>query len=363
MYGFGPTNPEVSNGTYTWGGLDLRVQLMRDAKQQLGITLCQWPDWMTKLGTNTTTYSDLPPTDDHVVDAVDLVTQVARRYPDVRHWNVHNEMRGYWLPSPVNRWNYESYVRLYNACYDALKGLNSANQVYGPYVHINNYVGSQSNPTRVSTLANRPYGTLDQRDLDVIVYFLANARGCDGVSFDGTCWKARDGAIPNQVEAIRTFYPDFIGWIRTLVGGASVPVHQTEYYSGPTVVVGVGADPELARRAAQGTLGWQVMVRTGYANAMYWSPQADVDLGHQGLWTRTDQPVSVLPLYEGARAIVDRFGVSTDLYATTSKDAMLEVLASSTHILVTNLDDAQKNITVQGRAVALEPYGIALVQA
>ena len=106
------------------------------------ITLCCAPDWMTRLGTPTSHYPLLPPTEAHVRDFADLAARVARRYPDVRRFVVWNEMKGLWDPQ-AHAWDVQRYTRLYNAVHDALKAVDPGILVGGPYLNVRG-TGSRS---------------------------------------------------------------------------------------------------------------------------------------------------------------------------------------------------------------------------
>src|SRR5579872_40015 len=67
-YGWGTVNPEPSPGHFDWSSLDERVNMMRSMHATIVLTLCCSPDWMTSIGRNTSTYSQLAPTPAHYRD-------------------------------------------------------------------------------------------------------------------------------------------------------------------------------------------------------------------------------------------------------------------------------------------------------
>ena len=105
---------------------------MRDIGGVPVITLCCAPDWMTSLGTETSSkYPNLPPTAAHYADFADLARRIAERYPDVQHYVVWNEMKGLWNKG-AGQWDYVAYTAMYNAVYDALKGVNPEHSGWRP---------------------------------------------------------------------------------------------------------------------------------------------------------------------------------------------------------------------------------------
>src|SRR5688500_17498177 len=177
LMGWGTLNPEPSRCVFDWDSLDGRVQIMRDTGAIKVITLCAAPDWMKGGQAGSTDWSkiEVAPLPAHHADFAELARQTALRYPDVLYFQVWNDFKGMYLGPPVNRWDYERYTNLYNAVYDALKGVNPNIQVGGPYVLIEWVATGTSDPSSVSG----PSGVVDQRTLDVLTYWFANQRGAD----------------------------------------------------------------------------------------------------------------------------------------------------------------------------------------
>lgn len=107
IFGFGAGNIEPKKGIYDWSTLDNRIQLMRDLGATPVITLATAPTWMTDSTwtpgkyANETDWSKIEyaPLPEHVQDFADLCAQVAKRYPDVKYFQVWNEMKGLWEPN------------------------------------------------------------------------------------------------------------------------------------------------------------------------------------------------------------------------------------------------------------------------
>jgi hypothetical protein len=227
VMGWGVGNPEPSPGSYDWSGLDRRVALIHATNGSPVITLAGAPDWMKGGAPGETNWSKIEaaPTRAHYADFAELARQVAIRYPDVKTFQVWNEMKGFWDAS-AKRWRYEDYTDLYNAVYDALKALNPAIQVGGPYVSMTSSAPSvASNP---STVAG-PWGVVDQRNLDVITYWLAHNHGADFIAVDGSPavsggkWLVPPAQSMDKLRAINS-------WIRQRT---SLPIWWSELYAVP----------------------------------------------------------------------------------------------------------------------------------
>ena len=103
-------------------------------------------------------------------------------------------MKGFWDHSR-NRWNYEAYTALYNAVYDALKAAVPGVMVGGPYVVVDTWADPAAGGKPAALTGE--CGTVDQRSLDVLEYWLANKHGADFVALDG-------GTVPRDATSVRS---------------------------------------------------------------------------------------------------------------------------------------------------------------
>ena len=81
---------------------------------------------------------EVAPDPEHYADFANLAVDVARRYPQVRHFVVWNELKGF-FGADRNRWDIQSYTELYNTVYRALKAYDPTLRVGGPYVVMNSW--------------------------------------------------------------------------------------------------------------------------------------------------------------------------------------------------------------------------------
>jgi hypothetical protein len=277
LMGWGAVNPEPSPGVYDWSSLDRRMALIRQTRGTPVITLCCSPDWMKggRAGGTNWARLEVAPDPAHFDDFAALAAAVARRYPDVRHFLVWNEMKGFWSASR-NRWDYEGYTDLYNRVYRALKAVNPRIQVGGPYVSMVSWrqgVGGG----RSSTVSG-PWGTVDQRALDVVSYWLAHAAGADFVAVDGPA-SLRDGtfAVP-PVQSVEKFAA-VDRWLRSRT---KLPIWWAEAYPLP-----FGASSRVSDRdeAALWVAAANAFQSSGAGVALLWQPESSST--HLGLWTGT----------------------------------------------------------------------------
>jgi hypothetical protein len=275
LMGWGTLNPEPSPGVYDWRSLDKRMKLARDTGGTPVITLCCSPDWMKggKAGTTDWSKLEVAPKPEHYDDFARLAAETARRYPDVLHFQVWNEMKGFWS-STLNRWSYEAYTDLYNQVYVALKEVNPAIQVGGPYVVMaswkNNIGGGRTSAVQ------GPWGMVDQRALDVVSYWLEHAVGAEFLTVDASTVVTNVGYLVSPEESLAKFAA-VDDWLRART---DLPIWWSEFKPVPAF----GSHhftPE--REAAIWTASMKVLEESGAAVALLWQPQGATN--HTGLWT------------------------------------------------------------------------------
>lgn len=361
IMGWGVDNPEPSPGVYNWQSLDARINLIRATKGIPVITLCCAPDWMKGGRPGTTDWNkiDVAPTPDHYADFAALARQVALRYPDVRYYQVWNELKGFWN-SATNTWDAAGYTKLYNMVYDALKSVNPRIQVGGPYVPIDSWAdkGAGGWPARDRALYNQRWGTIDQRSLDVISYWLAHKHGADFIALDADN-TPRDAPLADPLVGNEKFVA-IMAWLRRQPhGGATLPIWWSEWYADSS------ADTNLPYSTAIMAEGLVRTLRGGAAAVLIWGPQGNA-AGISfpvGLFTDTQERDGgkATALYPVLEAFRDDFGPGTRLYEATSSSPDVRVLASATTALLIDTRPVAIPVTVNGIPVGLGPYGVRVV--
>jgi hypothetical protein len=354
IYGWGAGNPNPAPGVFDWHTLDRRMELIRSTGGTPVITLCCAPDWMTPLRAPSTEYPNLPPTADHYRDFARLAARVARRYPDVKHFMVWNEMKGFW-DRDRNNWDFVSYTRMYNAVHAALKAVDPSIRVGGPYLVIEG-TGSRS-------LGRTGYATAEpitDRDRDTLQYWLDHKRGADFLAIDRkTVSNSHDDSAYTPAEQM-----SFTRWFgvvtRRLRRMTKLPVWYAEDYF-------VDSDDWGFQAAGLASMLGQ-HVRSGAAASFRWGPQGkDGDLfggNEQSLFSDTlgpggGRPYPAYPVY---RAFHDHFGRGARLYRAVSSAPDVEVLASRTATLLINKRAASVRVAVGRRTVELARYEVRLLR-
>ena len=277
LMGWGAGNPEPSPGKYEWGRLDLRMATIADTGGTPVITLAGAPDWMRGGKAGETDWSRLlrAPTPDHYDDFARLAAETARRYPQVKHYLVWSEMKGFWDTSR-NTWDIEGYTTLYNKVYTALKAVDPTIQVGGPYI----VMTSWNNPAGVPSALDAPWGHFDARVADAIDYWLAHKVGADMIVVDGGSG-ARDADHPADAVAAARKFGDLTRWLRART---DLPVWWSEIY--PSVAPQDVANDD--QKAAATVAAYRELAAAGAATAWIWSPQEFPDFDFAGLWKGPD---------------------------------------------------------------------------
>lgn len=349
IYGWGTVNPNPSPGTYNWVSIDRRVQLMRDLGGTPVITLCCAPDWMTALGTESSSYPNLPPTSANFDEFAALARRVAERYPDVEHFVVWNEMKGLWNRG-AGQWDLVAYTELYNAVYDALKAVNPNIQVGGPYLVIEG-----TDTDYGAWFTDSP---ITRRNDQVIDYWLEHANGADFIALDRNVQDFHDKRTYSEAEKL-DLAPVFADPVAELRQRSSLPIWYIEQHfagkaGGPLDFQAVGGASMLLHQLLGGT-----------EVTFQWEPEQHTPGGRieENLFSSARQAggAEPYPLYYVYRLFTEHFGPGTPLFATTSSSATVEVLASDQVTLLLNKRDSPVEVTVDGVQQSLVGYEVRLI--
>lgn len=345
IMGWGTDNPEPSPGAYNFGSLDSRIKFVRRSHGVPVITLCCAPDWMKGGRAGRTDWSKLEvaPRPEHYADFARLAATIARRYPDVRQFLVWNEFKGM-FDETKHRWNYEAYTALYNKVYDALKKVNLRIQVGGPYMVMNSYAG------RVSSRAVRgAWGSLDQRNLDAVRYWLDHKHGADFVAVDGASVSDDRGVVPNEFAALDKLSA-VTRWLRERT---RLPIWWSEWYVEPT-----GSGWTEPHRLAVLAAAMIQLADAKVTTALYWSPQTQSGDCPGCLWTGSGHATDVLDLLRG---MARWFPSGTRLTSATVSPPSVRVLAQARQALLVNTSATPVTASLDGHQVALGGYGVRWV--
>jgi Glycosyl hydrolases family 39 len=343
IMGWGAENPEPAPGVYDFTSLDNRMAFIRETGGVPVITLCCAPDWMKGGTAGQTDWATLTsaPLREHYGDYAALSAVIARRYPDVRHFIVWNEFKGF-FDEGRNNWDAAGYTDLYNQVYDAVKAVNTQNRVGGPYMSMTTTTSETA--SHASGLRG-PWGAVDQRAMDAVDHWLTHNHGADFIVVDGHA--ETDGA-PDEFAALDKFSA-VSQWVRART---TLPLWWAEWYVEPTGQ-GWTDQRETALRAA----AMIEMARSGVSTALYWNPEPTSAGCATCLWTdtRADDGGTPLPFLATLQAFARWFPPGTRLRGVAVPPEV-RVLAQEQAIVIVNTVDATVPVELDGGVVRLGPY-------
>ncbi|MDB5876055.1 MAG: beta-glucosidase/6-phospho-beta-glucosidase/beta-galactosidase, partial [Ramlibacter sp.] len=364
LMGFGPGNPEPAPGSYAWDSLDLRMNTYMAGARSVSLTACCAPGWMKNapdfgVSATGTNYVEVAPLAQYYADYADLVAQAVERYPQINTLQVWNEMKGFW-DSTKNRWNYEGYTQLYNLIWNRVKAIRPDIAIGGPYV----VVGSNGGNKTYNSSVTGVWGAFDQRDLDVVKYWLKNKAGADFIAVDGKNTN-RDGVELVDPYARTSKFADFGSWLRSLdntvyPGAATLPLRWSEWYA-PS---GSSTDSAARKNSVMATALMSI-VRSGASAALLWGAEGDAAGNYHPLALFTDTRTAAGGLATAfaatQQAITDHFGSGTQLVSATSSTSDVKVLASPSTTMLVNTTGADLAVEVNGTPLSLSAYQVAVI--
>ncbi len=349
IMGWGVGNPQPRPGQYDWASLDRRMETIRQTRGTPVVTLCCGPDWMKGGAAGGTDWSRLevaiqPRFFD---DYARLAAEVARRYPDVKHYTVWNEFKGFWNPQ-ANRWDHEGYTKLYNEVYKELKKVDSDIKVGGPYMVMNSNAPGVGPPSEL----RGSWGSMDQRNLDALKYWYEHKEGADFIAVDGHALPVQRNVQPNEFEVL-TKFSDVTRWLRAL-GDEELPVWWAEWYVEP-----VPSDWTDERRGAVQVAAMMEFIRGGAASAFYWSPQTTTGADCPGcLWSGPQAGGAPTPNLTNLQNFTRWFPPGTKLLNVKAADPAVRVLAQDKQMVMVNTTPQGKRTQIEGKPIDLGPYEV-----
>lgn len=360
IHGFGGVFAVAEDGTEDWSALDRRFAAL-DGIETVVLTACCAPAHMEQAVNGEEPGNYVPylrPRPDQYQAYADFVLRVVQRYPAITHVQVWNEMKGFWNVQ-LGRWDYEAYTDFYNTVWNTVKGARPDIQIGGPYVVLNSY---GSSPWFISSVAG-PWGAYDQRDLDVINYWMLRKEGADFIAVDGKTFN-RDGVELVDPFAAAAKFAAFTDWLRSLdplvyPDADTLPIWWSELYANPT-----SAQAGQTEKNAVMSNAWIELVRSGAATALMWGPQGDQvgDSFPLGLFTDTRQVGGGQPtLFHATQQFFnEHVEPETVLQEPTVDNPNLNVLQTAGGRIVVNTTASIQQAVIDGEPHLLTPFQVSI---
>lgn len=344
-WGVGPIEPKP--GVWDWKSMDRRIAWMRKQGTPLVITLCSSPGWMREGGKDWELGTRILP--EHEDAFVEMCVAVAKRYPDVRTFQVWNEFKGYWNKA-TGAWDVEAYTAMYNKVYDGLKKHDPTLKVGGFYLVVS---GTGTEPWGKSGIDI--FVPMGDHEKDLLRYWTKHRHGADFVCVDRAVTDYHDTNVYTTDEkmALTPLYEKVSREAGELSSG--LPVWWSEFYAihenEPVDVVGAAYASSYLHALMGGT-----------TTALMWNPNE----GELGCYLYTDvrkpDGGKPTPHYQAFKIFSEQFGPGTEIVASTSSSPWVEVLASKRATLLINKWHAPVDVTYEGKSITLPAYAVRLVE-
>ncbi|MZD05686.1 xylan 1,4-beta-xylosidase [Streptomyces sp. SID5785] len=364
IMGWGADNPEPVEGRYDFEAMDRRIDFVRASGGTPVVTLCCAPDWMKggRSGVDSTDWSkaslEKAPDPEHFQDFADLAVTVAKRYPDVRHFIVWNEFKGFWNDGE-SRWDYEGYTKLYNLVYKALKKVDKDIMVGGPYLVMDSLDPKQTEGT--SDEVKGAWGRMDQRIVDAFDYWNAHRAGADFVVVDGSSYTNDDELLPDEFGATDKLTA-VSRWIERQTDG--LPLWWAEYYVEPADSKDERQGWSEPHRVAVQAAGLIALARGGATSGFYWNPEDEKGASCAGcLWRPTDRASggAALPMFGLVSRFDEEFGPGTTyekVDVAPDDRPNVRVLADDKAVLVVNTLNRAIDAKIDGKRFQMQGYEV-----
>ncbi len=345
IIGWGPGNLQREpGGEILWDSLDRRINMMRELGTPMVVTLCTAPGWMKTSGGDTWKMNTRPK-QEHFDAFAELCVEVAKRYPDVRHFQVWNEFKGFWDKSR-NTWNTELYTEMYNKVYDALKAHDPTLQVGGLYLIIE---GTGSRHLGYSGWQTAE--PITPRNLAVIKYWLDHKHGADFICIDKGLKDFHD-KNPYSAHELISFTENFGSIARQVRELTGLPIWWSEYYA--------ASGTPYQRGAAFASI-YNHMLRNGTSVALLWNPIAGEVPCQMITDVKDPDGGRAEPHYAVFQAFQEHFGPGRPIYRTWSSSDRIEVLASDSATMLINKYDVSAKVRLNGKVIKLRPYEVRVM--
>lgn len=359
LMGFGVLNPMPTPSRYDWSTLDARMNQSLSGVNSTVLVACCAPDWMKGGAYGQTNWSsiEVAPREQYYDAYANLVAQAVRRYPQIQYVLVWNEMKGMWNYQ-TNRWNHESYTRLYNKVWARVKATRSSVKIGGPYVVLSSY--GRASPFK-SNVGGK-WGYFDTRDLEAVKYWLRNKTGADFIAVDASNTN-RDNSYAVDRFAMTDKFAAASNWIRSLgsaySGSSSLPIWWAEWYA-----MSDRSSDSQSKQAAIMTTGLIKTIKSGAATAMIWGPQGTSTGASYPLGLFTDTRINgggkATVFYKTQKYINDHFSKGKRIVKDGNTNSSVEAIASDSKILVVNKTASQQTTKVLGKSITLAAYQVSL---
>jgi hypothetical protein len=377
-FGISQTWPVEADGKPTkWASLDARLKMHLAMGAEIAIIDHGWPMWMKELvdgnGTRNYTSADSgtggrPRWDKEAQFRVyhyEIAKHTMAAPYNVRMRLFSNELKGFVMRKDGKHgYDHEEHTKWYNIWVEEVEraardlGIDPASLILcGSYPPIRTH-GSASNETVPSThmLYGKAYGEYRKAPLAALEYFVKHATRVDVLCWDAGTGNPEGGEKVDAFTVAMTKWADQMAWANTLT---DKPKLITETYT----KTADDNNADIYRLCAAKAVSYLSIIECGYIGAWPWGPVGHgEDSPNAGLITGYGATDTTLPFYEAYKAIGEHFSKGVQLYPVTVEGEGVYAKATDKVLVAVNMTDAPLTVCVGDATVALEAYGVGVVE-
>jgi len=198
-----------------------------------------------------------------------------------------------------------------------------------------------------------PWGTVDQRALDAIKYWLQHAHHPSFICVDGQL-QTKDRAVQTRPFEAAGFFSVVNKWLRSQT---SLPIWWSEWYASTSTM-----GPARPRQwVALTTVSLFRLSTSGTSVAALWDPEQYGGSSTPGLWTPTStsaggQPTPLARVFE----YFTRYFAPGTPASLVQRTQGVTGLVSNARYIAVNTTSRRQTAAMGGVAITLQPYEIAM---
>lgn len=355
---FGASYMQESQGApLDFTSLDARLTRLKMLGGEYMLTFCSAPGWMLVSNPEGKYDPESRPKEEYFDDYAQLCAEVAKRYPEVKYFQIWNEFKGFWNSS-TNWWDDALYLKFYNKIYKAVKAVRPDALVGGFYMGIRGDGSEQFGFSAVDTfdpLNDKEDGNLVWESMR---YWLNNKEGADFICFDRGIQGFRNSAdyTVEQAFQLTKEYQAILEKIRELT---DLPLIMSEFYGHRPAKSSLDMSQEY--KAAHYAMIYKYMLqgaRDRSYTALLWMEE---EKNGVSLFTDTNAMSGGQPtkFYDMTYEFTQNFSKGHTIINSGSADeSKIEVIASETRVMAINKTDSRQVVKYGDRYYEMSPFEV-----
>ena len=347
------TLQEKEGAPLNFNSLDTLVKRMESVGGEYTLTLCSAPGWMLESEPTDGFDPESRPKEEYFDEYAAICAEVAKRYPQVKYFQIWNEFKGFWS-SKLNGIDIDLYIKFYNMVYSAVKEARPDAVVGGFYGTIQGDYSSQYGYKYDCSFNPAD----DNAYWDRLNKWQDNAVGFDFVSCDYGVQAFKNFAKLTKDEVMNST-KNFKYALERMCKETDKPIIMAEYYGQSRSKAPEENSPEF--EAAVMALIYKNMllgVKDREYTSLFWLESPE-DIACFFTETKKSTGGQPLPLYYVAKGITRGFTTGNTIVESSSADeSKVEVFASSKKVMVINKTNSRQVVQYGDKYYELSGYEV-----